>query len=202
MKRCATLLCAKTNRRIILKCQIILSLMCLPIWNSWVSTLNMSVWYWIFFNFNILSPTEKKKQCEYHSRLAELDQVLVCGPRMEAADIQVSFTQLFPPDAVAATVGTGGRHLVAGRHIGLLQQERNRFSGLCINTQMRTYFIFLNTSSKLWTSKAMFVIISCVKNSKKRLEMMRDRGWSCMRVIILWDLRKMISYSPHVNTHQ
>lgn len=149
------------------------------------------------FQFQYSQSNWKKKQCEYHSRLAELDQVLVCGPRMEAADIQVSFTQLFPPDAVAATVGTGGRHLVAGRHIGLLQQERNRFSGLCINTQTRTYFVFLNTS-KLWTSKAMFVIISCVKNSKKRLEMMRDRGWSCMRGIILW---KMISYSPHVNTH-
>lgn len=59
-----------------------------------------------------------------HSRLAELDQVLVCGPRMEAADIQVRFTQLFSSHAaaVAATVGvgTGGRHLVAGGHIGLL----------------------------------------------------------------------------------
>lgn len=59
-----------------------------------------------------------------HSRLAEFDQVLVRGPRMEAPDVQVRFTQLFPSPAaaVAATVGvgTGGRHLVAGGHIGLL----------------------------------------------------------------------------------
>lgn len=62
---------------------------------------------------------------ENHSRLAEFDQVLVRGPRMEPADVQVSFTQLFPsPAAAVATtvgVGTGGRHLVAGGHIGLLQ---------------------------------------------------------------------------------
>ncbi len=71
---------------------------------------------------------KKKKKFENHSRLAELDQVLVCGARMEAADIQVRFTQLFPSAAaaVAATVGVGtrGRHLVAGGHIGLLQWER------------------------------------------------------------------------------
>lgn len=57
--------------------------------------------------------------------MAELDQVLVRGPWMEAANVQVSFTQLFPSPttAVATTVGvgTGGRHLVAGGHIGLLQ---------------------------------------------------------------------------------
>lgn len=62
-----------------------------------------------------------------HSRLAELDQVLVRGPRMEATDVQVCFAQLFPsPTAAVATavgVGTGGRHLVAGGHIGLLQRE-------------------------------------------------------------------------------
>lgn len=59
-----------------------------------------------------------------HSRLAELDQVLVRGPRMEAADVQVRFAQLFPsPTAAIATavgVGTRGCHLVAGGHIGLL----------------------------------------------------------------------------------
>lgn len=59
-----------------------------------------------------------------YSRLAELDQVLVRGPRMEAANIQVRLTQLFPsPAAAVATtvgVGTGGCHLVAGGHIGLL----------------------------------------------------------------------------------
>lgn len=63
-----------------------------------------------------------------HSRLAELDQVLVRGPRMEAANVQVGFAQLFPSPAAAAVatavgVGTGGRHLVAGGHIGLLQRE-------------------------------------------------------------------------------
>ncbi len=62
---------------------------------------------------------------ENHSRLAELHQVLVCGSRMEAADVQVSFTQLFPSPAAAVTttvsVRTGGRHLMAGGHIGLLQ---------------------------------------------------------------------------------
>lgn len=67
---------------------------------------------------------KKKKKFVNNSRLAELDQVLICGPRMKAADVQVSFTQLFPsPAAAVATcvgVGTGGRHLVAGGHIGLL----------------------------------------------------------------------------------
>lgn len=62
-------------------------------------------------------------------RLAELDQILVRGPRMEAANIQIGFAQLFPSTATAVAttvgVGTGGCHLVAGGHIGLLQQERN-----------------------------------------------------------------------------
>lgn len=65
-----------------------------------------------------------------HSRLAEFNQVLVRGPRMEAANVQVRFAQLFPsPTAAVATavgVGTGGRHLVAGGHIGLLQRERTK----------------------------------------------------------------------------
>lgn len=42
---------------------------------------------------------------------------------MEAADVEVCFAQLFPSRAAAvaaASVGTGGRHLVAGGHIGLL----------------------------------------------------------------------------------
>lgn len=59
-----------------------------------------------------------------HSRLAELDQVLVRGPRMEAADVQVRFAQLFPSPttaiATAVGVGTRGCHLVGGGHIGLL----------------------------------------------------------------------------------
>lgn len=68
---------------------------------------------------------ETMKQLKSHSRLAELDQVLVRGPWMEAANVQVSFTQLFPSPAtvVATTVGVRTRrcHLVAGGHIGLLQ---------------------------------------------------------------------------------
>lgn len=67
----------------------------------------------------------EKKKFQNHSRLTKLDQVLVRGPRMEAADVQVCFAQLFPSTAtaVAATVGVGtrGSHLVAGGHIGLLQ---------------------------------------------------------------------------------
>lgn len=69
---------------------------------------------------------------EIYSRLAELDQVLVCSSWMEATDIQVRFTQLFPSPttavAAAVGVGTGGRHLVAGGHIGLLREKRNRIS--------------------------------------------------------------------------
>lgn len=88
----------------------------------------MSESRYILSSFNIVSPSEvHQNEKKSHSRLAELDQVLVRGPRMEAADVQVSFTQLFPsPAAVVATVvvGTGGRHLVAGGHIGLLEQER------------------------------------------------------------------------------
>lgn len=49
---------------------------------------------------------------------------------MEATNVQVRFAQLFPsPTAAVATavgVGTGGRHLVAGGHIGLLQRERTK----------------------------------------------------------------------------
>lgn len=62
------------------------------------------------------------------SRLAELDQVLVRGPGVEAADVQVGFTQLLASAAaVAATVGvgTGRRHLVDGGHICLLKVEHN-----------------------------------------------------------------------------
>lgn len=34
----------------------------------------------------------KSSNTENHSRLAELDQVLVCSPRMKAANVKVSFT--------------------------------------------------------------------------------------------------------------
>ncbi len=86
-----------------------------------------------------------------HSRLAEFDQVLVCGSRMEAADVQVRFTQLFPSPAAAVTttvsVRTGRRHLMAGGHIGLLQlkKERISISALSMNTKKKSlleYFIF------------------------------------------------------------
>lgn len=60
-------------------------------------------------------------------RLTELDQILVCGPWVEAADIQVGFTQLLSPAAAAAAVaaaggvGAGRGHLMAGGgHICLL----------------------------------------------------------------------------------
>ena len=56
--------------------------------------------------------------------MAELDQVLVRGPGVQAADVQVGFTQLLAATAaVAAAVGvwTGRRHLVDGGHIGLLE---------------------------------------------------------------------------------
>ena len=64
-------------------------------------------------------------------RLTEFDQILVCGPRVEATDVQVGFAQLLSPNAAAAAavavaggvggVGAGRGHVMAGRrHIGLL----------------------------------------------------------------------------------
>lgn len=73
---------------------------------------------------------------------------MVCGSRMEAADVQVSFTQLFPsPTAVAATivVGTWGRHLVAGGHIGLLQKETSRIS-LSVHEQTKEVLLKITTT--------------------------------------------------------
>lgn len=65
-------------------------------------------------------------------RLTEFDQILVCGPRVKAADIQVGFAQLLPPTAAAAVadgvavavvVGAWWSHLmVGGGHIRLLQE--------------------------------------------------------------------------------
>lgn len=70
-------------------------------------------------------------------RLTELDQVLVCGARVEASDVQVGFAQLLSSAAAVAAVadGVGGRvavvvvvgawgsHLmVGGGHIRLLQR--------------------------------------------------------------------------------
>lgn len=62
------------------------------------------------------------------SRLTEFDQVLVGGPRVKAADVQIGFAQLFPASCAARTaavsVGTRWRHLGTGGYIGLLQEEK------------------------------------------------------------------------------
>lgn len=62
---------------------------------------------------------------------------------MEAANVQVRFAQLFPsPTAAIATavgVGTRGRHLVAGGHIGLQQREtKHKTLGESTGTYMRS----------------------------------------------------------------
>lgn len=72
-------------------------------------------------------------------RLTEFDQILVCGSRVEATDVQVGFAQLLSPTAAAATTaiadGSGGvavavvvrawwSHLmVGGGHIRLLPNK-------------------------------------------------------------------------------
>lgn len=72
-------------------------------------------------------------------RLTEFDQILVCGPRVKAADIQVGFAQLLPPTAAAAVadgvavavvvVGAWWSHLmVGGGHIRLFQEIKRRCS--------------------------------------------------------------------------
>lgn len=103
----------------------------LPKYQAFLVTMRPTIWN--SYKPNMISHDLKfpvrnlyfHKKFQNHSRLTKLDQVLVCGPRMETADIQVCFAQLFPSTttAVAATVGvgTGGCHLVAGGHIGLLQ---------------------------------------------------------------------------------
>lgn len=76
-------------------------------------------------------------------RLTELDQILVCGAWVEAADIQIGFAQLFSPTAAAAAIADGGgggvagvvvvvvgawwSHLmVGGGHIRLLWEKKNK----------------------------------------------------------------------------
>lgn len=67
-----------------------------------------------------------------YSRLTQFDQVLVCGSRVEAADVEVSFAQLLSTEAAATAatgggvVGAGWSHLVAGGHIRRLGQDRDR----------------------------------------------------------------------------
>lgn len=54
-------------------------------------------------------------------RLAELDEVLVGGPRWQAADIQVGLTQLLRPSLAAAVgAGAGRSHRMGWWSIGLL----------------------------------------------------------------------------------
>lgn len=58
------------------------------------------------------------------SRLAEFDQVLVGGPGVKAADVQIGFAQLLSTSCTAAvSVGTRRRHLGTGGYIGLLQEQ-------------------------------------------------------------------------------
>lgn len=66
-------------------------------------------------------------------RLTQFDQILVCGPWVEATDVQVGFAQLLSPTAAVADGGGGGvatavvagarrSHLMVGRgQIRLLQ---------------------------------------------------------------------------------
>lgn len=73
-------------------------------------------------------------------RLTEFDQILVCGSRVEATDVQVRFAQLLSPTtavaaatavadggggvAVVVVVGAWRSHLmVGGGHIRLLQNK-------------------------------------------------------------------------------
>lgn len=64
------------------------------------------------------------------SRLTEFHQVLVGGPGVKAADVQIGFAQLLPASCAAraatVSVGTRGRHLGTGGYIGLLwEQDKN-----------------------------------------------------------------------------
>lgn len=80
-------------------------------------------------------------------RLTEFDQILVCGPWVEATDVQVGFAQLLAPTAAAAAsaiadgggggvavvvvVGAWRSHLmVGGGHIRLLQKKYRSQSDL------------------------------------------------------------------------
>lgn len=57
-------------------------------------------------------------------RLAELDEVLVGGPRWQASDVQVGLTQLLRPSLAAAVgAGAGRSHGMRGWSIGLLGKE-------------------------------------------------------------------------------
>lgn len=73
--------------------------------------------------------------------MAEFDQVLVGGPGVKAADVQVGFAQLFSASCTAAVrVGTRGRHLGTGGYIGLLQKHKTNII-LTIMTYYDTSFL-------------------------------------------------------------
>ena len=68
--------------------------------------------------------------------MTEFDEILVCGPRVKAADVEVGFAQLVSEAAApitAATAGGGGggagtgwRHLLIGGHIRRLQKKTKK----------------------------------------------------------------------------
>lgn len=84
--------------------------------------------------------------CQY-SRLAEFDEVLVCGPRWQAPDIQVGLTQLLC-SSLAAVVGAwaGRSHGMRGWSIGLLGTNEKREEKLKIKTQQVTSISELQSS--------------------------------------------------------
>lgn len=87
---------------------------------------NCWLWTWPYLSppFLILIHFHVKQG---HSRLTELDQVLVCGSWMETTDVQVGFAQLVSTAAASITaggVGTGWCHLLGGGCIRLLWKQR------------------------------------------------------------------------------
>ena len=59
-----------------------------------------------------------------HSRLAELDEILVGSSWRKAPDVQVGFTELLGSTVAAAVcAGAGRSHGVRGWGIGLLQEK-------------------------------------------------------------------------------
>ena len=63
--------------------------------------------------------------------MAEFDEVLVGGPRWQAANIQVGLAQLLRPSLAAAVgAGAGRSHGVRGWSIGLLGRESKERNNL------------------------------------------------------------------------
>lgn len=70
--------------------------------------------------------------------MAEFDEVLVGGPRRQAADVQVGLTQLLCPSLATAVGARAGRsHWMRGWSIGLLgkEKEKGEFSTNISRTQ-------------------------------------------------------------------